>query len=90
MTPHLKLSHPNTGFLSNLSMWSSKRQKGPTKIVGLARKAAGKELVLNPGDYIAADLNGVVCSPKKSAQKVQPLMERQVAADEKFSADIKE
>ncbi|KAB8264128.1 hypothetical protein BDV32DRAFT_145907 [Aspergillus pseudonomiae] len=53
-------------------------------------KAAGKELVLNPGDYIAADLNGVVCSPKKSAQKVQPLMERQVAADEKFSADIKE
>ncbi|KAL2037588.1 hypothetical protein N7G274_009701 [Stereocaulon virgatum] len=32
----LKLSHPHGGFLSNLTMWSPKRQEGPTKIIGHA------------------------------------------------------
>ncbi|CAD6594083.1 MAG: hypothetical protein ASARMPRED_008513 [Alectoria sarmentosa] len=32
----LKLNHPHGGFLANLTMWSPKRQDGPTKIIGPA------------------------------------------------------
>ncbi|KAE8383306.1 ribonuclease E inhibitor RraA/Dimethylmenaquinone methyltransferase [Aspergillus bertholletiae] len=53
-------------------------------------EAAGGEVVINPGDYIVADLNGVVCLPRELAQKVLPLMERQVVADGKIAADIKD
>ena len=44
--------------------------------------------VINPGDYLIGDLNGVVCLPKNLAEKAISLMASQVEADEKISADI--
>ncbi|KAF6220415.1 hypothetical protein HO133_002847 [Letharia lupina] len=32
----LKLNHPHGGFLADLTMWSPKRQDGPTKMIGPA------------------------------------------------------
>jgi regulator of RNase E activity RraA len=47
-----------------------------------------QDATINPGDYLIGDLNGVVCLPKKLAEKAVALMAPQVAADEKIAADI--
>ena len=44
---------------------------------------------VNPGDYIIADLNGVVRLPKELAGEVIPLIQKQVEADEKMAEAIK-
>ncbi|KAF2236535.1 RraA-like protein [Viridothelium virens] len=48
-----------------------------------------QEAVINPGDYLIGDLNGVVCLPQGLAEKALELMKSQVEADEKIGADIK-
>lgn len=48
-----------------------------------------QDITINPGDYIIADLNGVVCLPRGYAEKILPLMKKQVEADEKMMVGIK-
>lgn len=47
-----------------------------------------QNISVHPGDYIIADLNGVVVLPSSLAQQALPLMERQVAADTKMADAI--
>jgi regulator of RNase E activity RraA len=49
-----------------------------------------QDMTINPGDYLIGDLNGVVVLPKELAEKAIPLMAKQVTADEKMAAAIKE
>jgi regulator of RNase E activity RraA len=49
-----------------------------------------QDVVINPGDYIIGDVNGVVCLPKELAEKVVDLIPSQVEADAMISRDIKE
>ncbi|KAL2867476.1 uncharacterized protein BJX67DRAFT_352456 [Aspergillus lucknowensis] len=46
--------------------------------------------MVNPGDYLIGDLNGVVVLPKNLAEKVLPLMAKQSAADAKMAVAIRE
>ncbi|KAI1870713.1 uncharacterized protein JN550_004859 [Neoarthrinium moseri] len=48
-----------------------------------------QDMEIRPGDYIIGDLNGVVVLPKELAEQAIPLMQKQVAADEKMAAEIK-
>lgn len=47
-----------------------------------------QDATINAGDYLIADLNGVVCLPKELAEKAILLMAPQVEADQKIAADI--
>ncbi|KAL2021639.1 hypothetical protein VTK56DRAFT_6992 [Thermocarpiscus australiensis] len=47
-----------------------------------------QDVVINPGDYLMGDLNGVVVLPKWAVQKALPLMAKQVEADSKMAAEI--
>ena len=47
-----------------------------------------EDTVIEAGDYIIGDLNGVVCLPKKLAKEVVDLIPSQLEADEKMAADI--
>lgn len=49
-----------------------------------------QDAIVNPGDYIIADLNGVVVLPRRLAQEVLLLMAKQVEADTKMTKGIKE
>ena len=49
-----------------------------------------QDITIHPGDYIIGDANGVVVLPKDLAEKAQPLMKAQVAADEKVGAAVDE
>ena len=48
----------------------------------------GQVTTINPGDYLIADPNGVVCLPKALAEKVIRLVPSQVEADEKLREDL--
>ena len=48
-----------------------------------------QEAIISPGDYLIADLNGVVCLPKGLAEKAVALMASQVEADERIAEDLK-
>jgi len=47
-------------------------------------------MTINPGDYLIADLNGVVVLPKELADKALPLMARQVEADSQMAVAIQQ
>ncbi|CAD6586928.1 MAG: hypothetical protein TREMPRED_004606 [Tremellales sp. Tagirdzhanova-0007] len=48
-----------------------------------------QDMTVNPGDYIVADLNGVVVVPQDLAEQAVQLMQPQVDADEKMAEVIK-
>lgn len=48
-----------------------------------------QDMTIHPGDFIIADINGVVVLPKELAVKVLPLMKKQVEADTKMAEEIK-
>ena len=48
-----------------------------------------QDVTVNPGDYIIADLNGVVVIPQELAENLIPLMRPQVEADENMAEAIK-
>ncbi|KAI1345535.1 RraA-like protein [Xylaria sp. FL0043] len=48
-----------------------------------------QDMDIRPGDYLIADLNGVVVLPVELAEKALPLMQKQVEADEKMAIEIK-
>ncbi|KAI8632995.1 RraA-like protein [Xylariaceae sp. FL1651] len=48
-----------------------------------------QDMEIRPGDYLIADLNGVVVLPVELAEKALPLMQKQVEADGKMAAEIK-
>jgi regulator of RNase E activity RraA len=48
-----------------------------------------QDAIINPGDILIADINGVVCIPQSLAEKALDLIQSQVDADEKVAADIK-
>jgi regulator of RNase E activity RraA len=48
----------------------------------------GRDIVINPGDYLIGDVNGVVVLPKELAEQALPLMGKQVAADTKMAIAI--
>ncbi|RYO90109.1 hypothetical protein DL762_002834 [Monosporascus cannonballus] len=45
--------------------------------------------VVRPGDYVVADLNGVVVLPPDLAERALPLMRKQVDADDRMAVEIK-
>lgn len=47
-----------------------------------------QDMTVRPGDYIVADLNGVVVLPKELAAEALPLMVRQVEADSAMAVEI--
>lgn len=47
------------------------------------------EAEIRPGDYIIADLNGVVVLPVELAEQALPLMKKQVEADDQMAVAIK-
>lgn len=47
-----------------------------------------QEAIINPGDILIADINGVVCIPQSLAEKALDLIQSQVDADDKVAADI--
>lgn len=47
-------------------------------------------MTINPGDYLIADINGVVVLPKELAEKAIPLMAKQVEADSKMAVAIEQ
>ncbi|KAL2068491.1 hypothetical protein VTL71DRAFT_14828 [Oculimacula yallundae] len=51
---------------------------------------AEQDVAINPGDYIIGDVNGVICLPKRLAEKVINLIPSQVKADAMIARDIKE
>ncbi|KAI0908327.1 RraA-like protein [Ustulina deusta] len=48
-----------------------------------------QDMEIRPGDYLIADINGVVVLPVELAEKALPLMQKQVEADEKMAIEIK-
>lgn len=48
-----------------------------------------QEAWVNPGDYIVADLNGVVCLPQELAERVLDMIPSIVTADQKCAEGIK-
>ncbi|KAI1140974.1 RraA-like protein [Hypoxylon sp. FL0543] len=44
---------------------------------------------IRPGDYLIADLNGVVVLPVELAEQALPLMRKQVEADDKMAVEIR-
>ncbi len=46
-------------------------------------------MTISPGDYLIADLDGVVVIPKDLVERVIPLMRPQVEADERMAEEIK-
>ncbi|KAI0522305.1 RraA-like protein [Xylaria bambusicola] len=48
-----------------------------------------QDMEIRPGDYLIADINGVVVLPVELAEKALPLMQKQVEADEKMAVGIK-
>ncbi|KAH8879516.1 RraA-like protein [Thozetella sp. PMI_491] len=48
-----------------------------------------QDMTINPGDYLIADINGVVVLPKELAEQAIPLMAKQVEADTKMAEAIK-
>ena len=52
-------------------------------------QSAVQESVINPGDYIIADIDGVVCLPADLAEKVLDLIPGIVAADERCAEAIR-
>ncbi|EMR66339.1 putative ribonuclease e inhibitor rraa dimethylmenaquinone methyltransferase protein [Eutypa lata UCREL1] len=48
-----------------------------------------QEAEIRPGDYIIADLNGVVVLPAELAEQALPLMKKQVEADDQMAVAIK-
>ncbi|CAJ2503883.1 Uu.00g112770.m01.CDS01 [Anthostomella pinea] len=48
-----------------------------------------QDMVIRPGDYIVADLNGVVVLPVELAEQALPLMKKQVEADERMAVEIR-
>lgn len=47
-----------------------------------------QDMTIHPGDYIIADINGVVVLPKDLAEAALPLMAKQVAADSAMAVEI--
>ncbi|KAI1654628.1 RraA-like protein [Daldinia decipiens] len=48
-----------------------------------------QDMDIRPGDYLIADLNGVVVLPVELAEQALPLMQKQVEADDKMAEAIK-
>ncbi|KAI0018087.1 ribonuclease E inhibitor RraA/Dimethylmenaquinone methyltransferase [Xylariomycetidae sp. FL0641] len=48
-----------------------------------------QDMTIRPGDYLVADLNGVVVLPVELAESALPLMKKQVEADAKMAVEIK-
>ncbi|KAI4206686.1 MAG: hypothetical protein LQ346_000978 [Caloplaca aetnensis] len=46
------------------------------------------DTLIDPGDYLIGDVNGVVCLPKELAEGVLALIPSQVEADEKIAEDL--
>jgi len=57
--------------------------------VGTAPPYEEQNMTINPGDYLIADLNGVVVLLKELAAQALPLMGKQVDADSKMAVAIK-
>lgn len=49
-----------------------------------------QDMTINPGDYIIADMNGVVVLPKELAEEALPYMKKQVDADTQVAKAISE
>lgn len=49
-----------------------------------------QDITINPGDYLIADINGVVVLPRELAEKAIPLMAKQVEADSKMAVAIEQ
>ncbi|BFZ60524.1 hypothetical protein YB2330_001560 [Saitoella coloradoensis] len=49
----------------------------------------GKDVWINPGDVIIADLDGVVCCPKEKVEEVLELMPKLTIADDNVMGDVK-
>ena len=47
-----------------------------------------QDATIYPGDYLIADLNGVVCLPKGLAESVVELIASQVEADQRIAEDL--
>ncbi|TPX12177.1 uncharacterized protein E0L32_007063 [Thyridium curvatum] len=64
------------------------------KVVGVnvpvKLQSEDQDITINPGDYIIADMNGVVVLPKEYAVLALPLMKKQVDADSQMAVAIKE
>ncbi|KAK4152523.1 ribonuclease E inhibitor RraA/Dimethylmenaquinone methyltransferase [Chaetomidium leptoderma] len=54
----------------------------------LVRNEDGQDIIINPGDYLIGDVNGVVVLPRGLAEKALPLMAKQVVADSKMAVEI--
>lgn len=48
-----------------------------------------QEATIYPGDYIFADLNGVICIPKSLAESVVQMIASQVEAENRIALDLK-
>ena len=48
----------------------------------------GEATTIYPGDYIVADLNGVVCIPAKLAEQAIKLIPSQAEADARIAKDL--
>lgn len=62
------------------------------KVVGIDVPVQLQEgsATVHPGDYVIADLNGVVLLPRALAEQALPLMRKQVTADEQVAAALRE
>lgn len=49
-----------------------------------------QDSTINPGDFLIADLNGVVCLPQGLAEQAIELIASQVEADDSMAKDIKQ
>ncbi|KAK3694526.1 ribonuclease E inhibitor RraA/Dimethylmenaquinone methyltransferase [Podospora appendiculata] len=49
-----------------------------------------QDMTINPGDYLIADINGVVVLPKELAEQALPLMAKQVEADSQMAVAIQQ
>lgn len=49
-----------------------------------------QDTIIHPGDYLIADLDGVVCLPKDLAEQAIDLIPSQAGADDNMAAAIRE
>jgi regulator of RNase E activity RraA len=54
------------------------------------QSSSGVDVTICPGDYIVADINGVVLLPKALVEEALPLMAKQVDVDSRMAVALRE
>ena len=72
------------------SIWKGSIAFGLVNVPVKLQSVEQPDAEVRPGDYVVADLNGVVVLPAELAEAALPLMRKQVDADDQMAVAIKD